>query len=94
MTATEPRLTPDELRELFLFENLTPEQLDWVSANGDVVDCPAGTDAAVEGEPAECFFVLLAGTMSMVRHGRRRRGRDRAQLEPRRVLRRGPVLLR
>jgi len=67
MTATEPRLIPDELRELFLFENLTPEQLEWVSANGDVVDCPAGTDAAVEGEPAECFFVLLAGTMSMVR---------------------------
>ena len=67
MTATEPRLTPAELRELFLFENLTPEQLDWVAANGDVVDCPAGSDVSVEGEPAECFFVLLEGTLSMVR---------------------------
>ncbi|WP_116450588.1 ATP-binding protein [Blastococcus litoris] len=67
MTATEPRLTPDELRGLFLFEQLDDEKLAWVSANGDVVDCPAGTEVSVEGEPAECFFVLLEGTMTMVR---------------------------
>ena len=38
-----------------------------MAGNGDVVDCPAGTDVSVEGEPAECFFVLLDGTMTMVR---------------------------
>src|SRR6478672_3695024 len=48
MAATPARLSPDELRELFLFENLTPEQLDWVSTNGDVVEYPAGTDVTVE----------------------------------------------
>jgi len=61
------RLTPDELRALFLFEDLDEHQLAWVADNGDVVDRPAGTEVSVEGEPAECFFVLLEGTLSMVR---------------------------
>jgi signal transduction histidine kinase len=67
MTVTERRLTPDELRGLFLFEDLDEEQLAWVSDNGNVVDRSAGTEVSVEGEPAECFFVLLEGTLSMVR---------------------------
>ncbi|HZB18242.1 MAG TPA: ATP-binding protein [Blastococcus sp.] len=67
MTTTHQRLTPDELRGLFLFEDLDDEQLAWVAGNGDVVDSPAGADVSVEGEPAECFFVLLEGTMTMVR---------------------------
>jgi signal transduction histidine kinase len=60
-------LAPEELRGLFLFEDLDADQLAWVSANGDVVDCAAGTEVTVEGEPAECFFVLLEGTMTMLR---------------------------
>ena len=67
MTQVPVRMGPDELRELFLFEHLDDAQLEWVSSNGDVVECPAGTDVAAEGEPAECFLVLLDGTMSMVR---------------------------
>jgi signal transduction histidine kinase len=67
MTTTEARLTPEELRELFLFEHLDAEQLAWVAAKGDVVDHPAGSEVSTEGEPAECFFVLLEGTLSMVR---------------------------
>jgi signal transduction histidine kinase len=67
MTTTQQRLTPDELRGLFLFEKLDSDQLAWVAENGDVVDRPAGSEVSVEGEPAECFFVLLEGTLSMVR---------------------------
>ena len=67
MTTTRPRLAPDELRELFLFEDLDDDQLAWLADNGDVVDCPAGEEVSVEGEPADCFFVLLEGTLSMVR---------------------------
>ncbi|TFV88782.1 ATP-binding protein [Blastococcus sp. CT_GayMR16] len=67
MTQTPPRMSPAELRELFLFEHLDDAQLEWVSGNGDVIECPAGSDVSVEGEPAECFFVLLDGTLSMVR---------------------------
>ncbi|MCU1617306.1 MAG: histidine kinase [Frankiales bacterium] len=67
MSAPTARLTRDELRELFLFEDLDDDQLDWVVAHGDVVAHAAGTEVSVEGEPAECFWVLLSGTMTMVR---------------------------
>jgi signal transduction histidine kinase len=62
------RLTADQLRELFLFADLTDEQLAWVSEHGDVVDVPAGRDIVVEGEPAECFHVLLTGSIAMSRN--------------------------
>jgi signal transduction histidine kinase len=67
MTTTERRLTPEELRGLFLFEDLDEDQLSWVAENGRVVEHPAGSEVAVEGEPAECFLVLLEGTLSMFR---------------------------
>jgi signal transduction histidine kinase len=60
-------LTPAELRELFLFADLDDDKLDWVSRHGDVVEYPAGSDVSVEGAPAECFYVLLEGTMAMFR---------------------------
>ncbi|MGY1643482.1 ATP-binding protein [Geodermatophilus sp. SYSU D00703] len=67
MTAAASRLGPAELRELFLFADLDDEQLAWVAEHGDVVECPAGSEVSVEGEPATCFYVLLDGEMSMVR---------------------------
>jgi signal transduction histidine kinase len=67
MSTTEARLTPAELRELFLFEHLDAEQLDWVAANGDVVEFPSGAAVCVEGEPAVCFYVLLSGELTMSR---------------------------
>ena len=67
MTTTGARLTPEALRELFLFEHLTPQQLAWVAAHGDVVEFPAGAEVCVEGEPAECFYVLLSGEHTMSR---------------------------
>ncbi|MGH4026358.1 MAG: ATP-binding protein [Pseudonocardiaceae bacterium] len=57
----------DELRKLFLFADLTPEQLRWVSEHSDVVTVPEGRDVVTEGEPAECFYVLLAGTVALTR---------------------------
>jgi signal transduction histidine kinase len=60
-------LTGEELRPLFLFADLEEEQLDWVATHGDVVAFPAGTDLAVEGEPAACFYVLLSGTLTLSR---------------------------
>ncbi|MFI7585669.1 ATP-binding protein [Spongisporangium articulatum] len=64
---TERKLTPDELRTLFLFEALNPEQLDWLAEHGTVETHAAGSPVYREGEPATCFFVLLAGTLSMHR---------------------------
>jgi signal transduction histidine kinase len=65
------RLTPAELRELFLFEALDDEQLAWLAERGWAEDHPAGSAVYTEGEPATCFLVLLSGTVAMSRrvHG-------------------------
>ncbi len=60
-------LSVEDLRELFLFEALDETQLGWLAAHGHVVRRAAGTRIYHEGEPATCFFVLLSGTVSMVR---------------------------
>jgi signal transduction histidine kinase len=60
------RLGPDALRELFLFEKLTDEQLAWLAERGEVVDYQAGAVVYRAGEPAERLFVLLEGTLSML----------------------------
>jgi signal transduction histidine kinase len=64
---TAAHLTPEELRTLFLFADLTEEQLAWISEHGDVIAVPAGENIVVEGEHADCFHVLLSGTIAMSR---------------------------
>jgi signal transduction histidine kinase len=68
---TPDKMTPDQLRELFLFEALSDEQLQWLAERGDVVRAGAGGTICAEGEPATCFYVLLCGVMTMNRliHG-------------------------
>jgi signal transduction histidine kinase len=58
--------SPDELRSLFLFEKLTPDQLEWLCRDGRVEMIPPGP-VYTEGEPATCFYVLLEGTLVMSR---------------------------
>jgi signal transduction histidine kinase len=60
------RLAPTELRKLFLFEALTDEQLAWLSEQGRVETHPAGV-IFNEGDPAESFYVLLSGTITLSR---------------------------
>jgi signal transduction histidine kinase len=67
MSATDERVTPEQLRELFLFEKLTDEQLDWLAEHGRVHETAADEMICVEGEPATCFYVVLSGTVSMTR---------------------------
>ena len=61
------RLSTDELRTLFLFEELNEEQLDWLAAHGRVVEYPAGAIIHPEGGPASCLFMLLSGMLAMSR---------------------------
>ncbi len=61
---TDEKLSRDDLRTLFLFEALTDEQLDWLADRGWVAEAPAG-DILVEGDPAELFIILLAGTITL-----------------------------
>jgi signal transduction histidine kinase len=69
MTTTEgtQRLPPQELKNLFLFERLSDEQLHWLAEHGWVTEHPAGSTVLAEGAPAELFVVLLSGTISMSR---------------------------
>jgi signal transduction histidine kinase len=60
-------LSRDELRQLFLFESLSDDQLDWLSAHGEVKTFPAGATVVAEGDQPTCFFVLLSGTLSLSR---------------------------
>jgi signal transduction histidine kinase len=62
-----PKLSPDELRTLFLFEKLTDEQLSWIAEHGWVQHVAAGELVIEEGAPAEKFFVLLSGTIALSR---------------------------
>ena len=59
------RLGPAALRELFLFEKLSDEQLAWLAERGEVRSYPAGVTVYAAGEPATTLFVLLEGMLSM-----------------------------
>lgn len=59
--------TPAQLRELFLFEALSDTQLEWIAEHGDVVSYRAGETVSAEGDPAKCFYVLLSGSLVMLR---------------------------
>jgi signal transduction histidine kinase len=61
------RLSNDELRELFLFEALTEEQLSYLSERGWVAEQAAGATITDEGAPAELIVLLLSGTIVMSR---------------------------
>ena len=63
----EARLSPDELRTLFLFESLDSDKLAWLSQRGRTETRRSGDMVFAEGEDATCFFVLLSGTLSMRR---------------------------
>jgi signal transduction histidine kinase len=66
-TAQPVRLSPAELRTLFLFETLDDDQLSWLSEHGYSQTWAAGEPVYTEGDPATCFYVLLSGTLSMHR---------------------------
>jgi signal transduction histidine kinase len=66
-TVEPVRLSPAELRTLFLFETLDDDELTWLSDNGYCQTWSAGQPVYTEGDPATCFFVLLSGTLSMHR---------------------------
>jgi signal transduction histidine kinase len=56
----------NELRTLFLFEQLTEEQLKWLCERGHIERHEPGI-VVQEGDPAECFYVLLDGTITLSR---------------------------
>ena len=65
---TEPELTREFLRELFLFTSLSDERLDWILAHAQVERYAAGTKIIAEGDAATCFYVLLSGALRMTKN--------------------------
>jgi signal transduction histidine kinase len=69
-TTTEPgtpaSCSAAELRGLFLFEKLTDDQLGWLCEHGRVEVVEEGLVYA-EGEPADNFYVLLSGAVTLTR---------------------------
>ncbi len=63
---TTPTCSAAELRQLFLFEKLTDDQLTWLCEHGRVEIFDPGPVFA-EGEPARNLYVLLEGTLVMSR---------------------------
>ncbi|QXJ26180.1 cyclic nucleotide-binding domain-containing protein [Actinomadura graeca] len=59
------KASPEELRGLFLFEDLDEEKLRWLSQYGTVEEYPADGVICAQGDPAEYFYVLLDGEMVM-----------------------------
>jgi signal transduction histidine kinase len=57
---------PDELSTLFLFDRLSPAQLDELCERGSVEEIPPGP-VYNEGDEATCFYVLISGTLVMTR---------------------------
>ncbi|MFE2823377.1 ATP-binding protein [Streptomyces sp. NPDC059271] len=66
--ASPAGLTPQQVGELFLFEELDDGQLAWLSRHGHVQTHPGGHPLYREGEPATSFYVLLSGTITISRH--------------------------
>jgi signal transduction histidine kinase len=67
----EPRrLSIDDLRTLFLFENLADDQLQWLSEAGYVEEVREGI-VFTEGDPATCCYILLSGELRLCKlsHG-------------------------
>jgi signal transduction histidine kinase len=62
VTASTLPCDPAELRSLFLFEHLSPEQLARLCSAGRIEAWDAGPVYA-EGDAATCFYVLLEGTV-------------------------------
>ncbi|MGV9377988.1 ATP-binding protein [Nonomuraea sp. NPDC003707] len=56
----------DELRKLFLFERLNDEQLTKLANSGQVLTFGQDEVILQQGDPAECFAVLLEGEIQMI----------------------------
>ena len=69
-TVEPRRLSPDELRTLFLFESLDDEQLRWLSEAGYVESVHDGI-VFNEGDEATCCYVLIYGEIRLCKlsHG-------------------------
>src|SRR5919107_1509276 len=63
---TVPDCTPDLLRTLFLFGSLSEDRLEYLCQRGEIIVVDPGW-LYRQGEDAQCFYVLLDGSLVMSR---------------------------
>jgi signal transduction histidine kinase len=64
---TTTRVDVEELRPLFLFEELREEQLEWLAERSQIRAYDTGAVVYREGEPSEALWVLLDGGVRLSR---------------------------
>ena len=62
-------MTPDELREVPLFDGMSDAALERLSASTAPVACEPGQVLALPGDPGSGMFVILEGTVSVEMRG-------------------------
>jgi CRP/FNR family cyclic AMP-dependent transcriptional regulator len=62
-------VTPDELRDIPLFEGMSGAGLERVAAHAAEIECEPGQILALEGDPGSGMFVILDGTVSVEMRG-------------------------
>ena len=62
-------MTPDDLREIPLFEGLSDAGLERLAARSAQIECEPGQLLALEGDPGSGMFVILDGTVSVEMRG-------------------------
>jgi CRP/FNR family cyclic AMP-dependent transcriptional regulator len=62
-------VTPDDLREIPLFEGMSNAGLERVAAHAAEIECEPGQILALEGDPGSGMFVILDGTVSVEMRG-------------------------
>ena len=85
-------LSTDELRTLFLFEELKDDQLEWLAERGRVVEYPAGRDDPRRGRTGVLLPRAAVGHAGDVAAGAGRRARADPQRPPRLLHRRLQLL--
>jgi signal transduction histidine kinase len=55
-----------ELRRVEVFAGLTDEQLEWLAANGELVQFGPGEMVFREGDPSDSMFVILEGKLELL----------------------------
>jgi CRP-like cAMP-binding protein len=62
-------VTPDELRSVPLFADVSDKGLERLAATGAEVTCEPGQVLALEGDPGSGMYVILEGTVSVEMRG-------------------------
>ena len=62
-------MTPDELREIPLFEDVSEAGLERLARASARIECEPGQILALEGDPGSGMFVVVDGTVSVEMRG-------------------------